>query len=383
MDVRSTKAMKRVCIIDPVFTLYRLPVFQELATYCDLDVLASPVCRDSGYGALPTSQSRNFRLFLVPQYTPFGERAGMMQWGIGKYILQHKPDVIITSANPRYLSFWTTALLARLRGISFYAHGHGIYKKKEITKLYRWLTELTLRVVTGYIAYAPIAGSSFARHGFKDEKVRVAHNSMENLCPVSPIEKNGRETGILFIGRLRVGNDLSLLLKVLTRLRRDGICYRLHIVGDGEQSAALKQESAGIDDVIWHGEVYDQQVIREISRDCLVGCYPGNAGLSVVHMMSLSLPVIIHDEAIAHGPEASYIREGESGFLYSRRTPDSLYELLKRLAKHPTVINRLRVTTFQVYESLVNPSLAQRLWSIISNRASGAAEVAPSKIVVF
>jgi hypothetical protein len=117
--------------------------------------------------------------------------------------------------------------------------------------------------------------------------------------------------------------------------------------------------------------VYDAEQIRKISLDCFAGCYPGNAGLSVVHMMSLSLPVITHDDLRAHGPEPSFIRDGVSGWLYDHADPEpALYHAVRSLASDPAKVARMRQNAFADYQSLAHPSLAERLWAIIGTSES-------------
>ena len=230
------------------------------------------------------------------------------------------------------------------------------------------MMRLALRLVTSYIAYAPIVRESLATQGFCVDKVFVVPNSLLNRFAVPPEEKTGKERGILFVGRLRCGSGLALLLRVVRRLKEEGgFPFTLHVVGDGEEAAGLRQHAAACNWIIWHGEAYGAQV-SNISRECLFGCYPGNAGLSVVHMMSLSLPVITHDDLSSHeGPEPSYIREGVAGVLYDHREPEqSLCHLLQRIAVNPDHIANMQRSTFEEYLFLTQPSYAERLWSIIT-----------------
>jgi len=365
-------SVKRICIIDPVLTRYNLPVFLELSRYCRIDWIFSPSSAKSGFGSQPRTEAPSLRYIEVPTLKPFGERFGMFQWGILKYILREKPDAIRIFANVRYLSFWTTLLLARLRGIHLYAHGVGFFKRRRIDLIRRLMMSVALRLVTSYIAYAPIVCESFAAHGFSLDKISLAHNSLVNPFPVRPEEKTGTERGILFVGRLRPGSGLGLLLRVLRRLHaEDSFPLTLHVVGTGEEATQLRREAAGCSWVTWYGDADDIQV-STISRDCLFGCYPGNAGLSVVHLMSLSLPVIIHNDLASHeGPEPSFVRGGVSGILYDHKSPEeSLYRVLREIAMEPSRIARMQRSAFEEYKSLVNPPYAERLWSIFSGKSA-------------
>jgi hypothetical protein len=87
-------------------------------------------------------------------------------------------------------------------------------------------------------------------------------------------------------------------------------------------------------------------------------------------MMSLSLPVIIHDDLSSHeGPEPSYVQEDISGLLYEHeRAEQSLYELLQKVAADPNHLSRMQRAAFQTYQRLTEPSYAMRLWSTLAGK---------------
>jgi glycosyltransferase involved in cell wall biosynthesis len=359
--------MNRICVIDPVWTTYRLPVFEELFRHCRVDWIFSPSC---AFGTVTKSEALDLEYIQVPMSRLLGKRNGMFQRGLLKYMLRERPDAIKMFANPRYLSFWTTAFAAKLLRIPFYAHGVAFYKRQRIGLVRRQMMQLILRLVTSYIAYAPIVRESLANQGFCVNKVFVVPNSLVNRFAVLPSEKTGEERGILFVGRLRRGSGLSLLLRVIKRLKQEGnFPFTLHVAGDGEEAEYLRHQAAGCEGIIWHGEAYGARV-SNISRNCLFGCYPGNAGLSVVHMMSLSLPVVIHDDISSHeGPEPSYVRDGVSGLQYEHdRAEQSLYELLQKIAADPSRISAMQGASFEEYQRLTRPSYAERLWLVLGGK---------------
>jgi glycosyltransferase involved in cell wall biosynthesis len=358
--------MKRVAIVQPNLAQYRLPVFLELSRYCRVDLLFSQASPELGFGTVSHPETPDLRFFEVTTLRPFGDKIGMIQLGLTRYLLRERPDVVLIFANPRYVTFWTTLLVARLCGIRVFAHGHGLYKWSRINLFYRLMVRLMLRLVTSYIAYAPFVRESFLAHGFSAEKVSVAPNSLLVPSVVRPEEKLGTERGVLFLGRLRQDSNLDLLMRIVARLRQeDGIPLTVDVVGSGEFAAQLRKEWAH-SWIHWHGETYDPGKIREISLNCFVGCYPGNAGLSVVHLMALSLPVVTHDDVSRQGPEPSFIQNGVSGILYDHDLPeDSLYRVLKSLAQQPARVAQMQRAAFERYRELVNPSLAVHLWGII------------------
>jgi glycosyltransferase involved in cell wall biosynthesis len=361
--------VKRLGVIQPHLSNASREMFLELAEYCPLDLVVSPEPAGMGFEVAPIAEGLRIRVFSGPTFMPLGKRLGWIQWSVVKYIFHRheRPEALFLNANPRYLTFWLALLWAKALGVPAYVHGHGFYRRSRIGFAYRLMIMALLKLVTAYICYAPIVRQAFLDNGFSDRKLVVAHNSLINRFPVLPAEKTGAEPGILFVGRLRRESHLDLLMRVVERIRReDGFPLLLHVVGDGEEGRALRSEARAYPWVVFHGGVYDAEQIRKISLDCFAGCYPGKAGLSVVHMMSLSLPVITHDNLQAHGPEPSFIRDGVTGWLYDHADPEpALYQAVRSLASDPAKVAKMRQDAFADYQSLAHPSLAERLWAII------------------
>jgi glycosyltransferase involved in cell wall biosynthesis len=242
------------------------------------------------------------------------------------------------------------------------------------------MMNLLLRLSVGYIAYAPIVRDRFADFGFPVDGVRVAQNSIVNPCPVRPEDKTGNERGILFLGRLRPRSGLQILIDATGRLRKqEQLNLELHVIGSGQEEAKLHSENIDKVWIHWYGEIYDAGQIRDISQRCFAGCYPGNAGLSVIHMMSLSLPVVVHDAVALHqGPEPAFVVDGRHGFLYDHSRPsEGIHESLRKLALDQTLRRQMSFACAEDYAHLTNPSLAIRLWSILRDcRSAAAAELA-------
>jgi len=342
-------------------------MFLELAEHCPLDLVISPEPSAMGFDVAPLTDGPTVRCFSGPTFMPVGKKLGWIQLSVLRYIVRERPRALFINGNPRYLTFWIALLWAKALGIPAYAHGHGFYRRGRIGGPYKLMMRALLKLVTSYICYAPLVRQAFLDNGFPAEKLTVAHNSMINRCPVPPAEKTGTESGVLFIGRLRRESRLDLLVRVVERIRReDGLSLRVHVIGDGEEAKDLRTQVRDYPWVVFHGGVYDAEQIRQVSLDCFAGCYPGKAGLSVVHMMSLSLPVITHNDLRAHGPEPSFIRDGVSGWLFDQKDPEqSLYQAIRSLAFDPLKVAGMRRNAFADYQSLAHPSLAERLWTIM------------------
>jgi glycosyltransferase involved in cell wall biosynthesis len=366
----------RIAIVDPVWTHYRYPVYLELAQHGRVDWIFSPAQRAEGYGRVTSPPTDSLRYIEVPMRKLLGQSVGFWQSGITRYLIHERPEVVMFSANPRSFSFWMALVAGRVLGIPVYAHGHGMVRRTHISWLYRQMMSLLLRLATGYIAYSPLVRENFATRGFSVSKVQVAHNSMINPCTVSPKEKSGREHGVLFLGRLRQDSGMGELLRAAKRLREGGHDIELHIVGEGETRRRLEQEYAGSVWVHWYGEVYDPAQIREISRQCFAGCHPGAAGLSVVHMMSLSLPVLVQNRLEHHGPEVALVEDWNNGVRYGAGQPATgIDEALAALLRDADRLRQMQNAAYNTYLDLITPSLATQFRQILLHPVSGPAFV--------
>ena len=361
--------MKNICIIQPILTSYRIPVFVEMARHCCVTVIYSPADVSQGFGSLPQlSDIDDVKWFEVPTIRFFGKKVGMYQRGIIDSFRKNKPDAVILFSNLRYLSFWSTLCWCHFHNIPVFLHGHGLYKKSRVGTLWKLIYRFILWLSSRYICYTSSVADSLLTLGLSENKITIAENSLVNLSPVLPNEKTGFEMGILFIGRLRSGCGLEHLITAADRLRREGYPnIELHIIGEGSEFNKVCELHETRPWIHFYGECYDPKKISDISRKCRVGCYPGNAGLSVVHMFSLSLPPITHNNMMFHGPEPSYIKPEENGFLFEYSNPEEgIFKALHAIFDNPQKLKIMQSRAFNTYETLIQPSLAMRLIKIVN-----------------
>jgi len=347
-----------------------------------LTVVYSPVDARQGFGSEAKIVMPGVRTVEVHVWWPRFGRIGMYQSGLSHLLKSIRPDAVIIFANLRYLSFWTALAWCKIRGIPVFPHGHGLYKKRNPGFLWKTIYRVVLWLSTAYIGYTPSVAKSLLRLGLPEKKITIAENSLVNPFPILPEEKTGQENGLLFIGRLREGCHLDLLISAVARLHAE--CHSdmtLHIIGDGINAEHIKSLASGMPWVKFYGSIYDPKKINNISRQCMAGCYPGNAGLSIVHMMSLSLPPITHDDMRGHqGPEPSYVEQGVNGILFGHRMPDvGLLSALRSIVDHPKRLRTLQFGAYSTYKQLSDPSLAVRFVNIITQAGISREKQYPEK----
>ena len=133
----------------------------------------------------------------------------------------------------------------------------------------------------------------------------------------------------------------------------------------------LSKQYLGNKTIIFYGKVYDQEKIAKISRQCFIGCYPGQAGLSIVHYMSLSLPPLVCADLTSHmGPEPSYIKNGINGFFFDEYSEESIADKINEviMIKKNATYQNIGKAAYNTYLCLNTPDLADKL-SIEFNKA--------------
>lgn len=341
-----------------------------MSNYCHLDFIYSPAPIEAGFGEHQLPQNDHIRWQSVKTFRPFGKSFGVIQQGLISYMVHNRPDAIIIFANPRYLSYWSVLIAGKFLHIPIYSRGHGLYKKKKISIGYKIMYSLMINLSKKYLCYTESVKDSLLPLVKDPDKLVVDYNTLYNDYPVYPKEKTGQEKGILFIGRLRPRCGIEELIAAIKTLRSTGsINLGLHIIGDGILGDWVREQSKENTWISYHGMVYEDREIQEISRECRFGVFPGDAGLSVVHMMSLSLPPLTHDTMYTHmGPEPSYIQSGVNGWLYSKSSPTkTLSSVISDLAGIPPAEMKIfQNNAFETYLKLSTPPFHERIWALLN-----------------
>lgn len=354
---------EKLFYIQPILPSYRTELASKLAENFDVTVLCGQPDQRSGFGdALP----KGAVALNCPHISLLGGRI-LWQQGVFPAIWKGKPEKVLACANLRDITFWLLLFWCKLNNIPLFAHGQGLYAKKKAT----WPLKLIYRLLAGlaerYIAYTQTSRSSLLAIGIDTKKLAVADNTISTTANAGSLVKTGAEQGVLFVGRLRKECDLDQLICAMARLRKKHPGATLHIIGGGELLAEYRerfQQSW----IVFHGAIYDDLRILEISRDCRVGCYPGNAGLSIVHYFALRLPPLVHSDMQSHmGPEPSYIKDGVNGMLFSReQKSDGIAAALEKIWEMPaTEYQTLSSAAFAEYERLNSPSMGEKMVEIL------------------
>lgn len=362
-DVRGKRPL--VFYVQPLIARYRMEVVESLCRLFNVKVFAC----SQGVEASGFSRERpHCDAFVETRIASLASQRLSMQSHVLRHMLRERPDAVLIFADVRYLSLWLALAAGRVMRVPVLIHGQGLYRHDRAgwarTLGYRMAVALAVR----YVCYTEASRRSLEAVGCPAAKLVVANNSLTVTCAVDPATKTGGENGVLFIGRLREEAQIERLIDAIDLLRGEGSDIVLHVIGDGEHGARLKRVYRGRGDVIFYGAVFDDDEIAAIGARCRVGCYPGSAGLSVVHMFALSLPPVVHDRLPQHmGPEPGYVEDGSTGFTFAREGGAAALAATLRVvwAMPPQAMRATAAAAHEVYRRLNSPTLGHQLAQIV------------------
>lgn len=365
-NTTSPPSYRRLMIVQPLLASYRIPFFTDLmADFETVDVCFEHTTK-GGFNELPDLP---FNGHHTPRTNLLGGRL-YIQWGLLRRLIFQRPSALFLVADLRAVHFWFLVLAAWALRIPSFAHGQGVYDKTNRASfpIYWRVLSMLLRFITSYVSYTPSVRDQMLTCGAPEHKISALKNSVVNEVTVSPdVRAESDASRLLFIGRLRPGCGLETLFESILELKARGQILPLDIIGDGEAGPALKAqaEKTGLD-ITFHGKVYDDKKIAEIASNCKLGIYPGDAGLSVVHYMSLSLVPVVHGQLDHHmGPEPAYIKNGENGLFFERDSAKDLARALQEAIRDPAYISAMSSAAFATYKDLVNPPMATQFIEIV------------------
>lgn len=342
----------KVFVVQPFLTSYRVPLFDDMADYFDnVTVMAAEASADFGvesksykFNLINIKWTKIFGFYSCPFLNFFKDTSGY--------------ECIMHFADFRYISLYFSIIRRFISPTKVYLHGQAGYRSDSFIKriAYFFLVFLT----DGYIAYNEYSASCLKKllPKWLRRKVHFVDNVLylEPVTGINYIPNNE----IAYIGRLRNDSNVEMLVKACKELS-----LRLHVVG----MASLREKKHLLnihDDIIFHGALFKQDEIRNVLKNSIAGVYPGDAGLSVVHLMSLGLPVIVHSDLKSHkGPEAAYIIDGVNGLLFSRYSVEDLTAKITKISSDLDFRNECACNSLNYFKAISKDSMAKKIACII------------------
>ncbi|MDX2132164.1 MAG: glycosyltransferase family 4 protein [Planctomycetota bacterium] len=346
----------RVVIQQPCLSHYRVPVFRELASRRGLDLLVL-------YGdekGITNVAPEGFRAEFVKLHD-MRVAGTLVRYHAAQFshCRRECADVVVLSWSTRYASLVPGLARARWNDLGVVLWGHG-YSKAE-TRIRRRLRTLLPGVTDSVLFYNYTAAQDLIDTNLiRPERVFVALNTID-LSPVQAAAdvwrrdparlarfrfEHGLGAGpvVLFVSRLFAENQTDVLVRAAPALASRFPGAKVVIVGDGPDAPRLRAlaKDIGADDAVrFAGAVFGEENVAPWFLSADVFCYPANVGLSLIHALSYSLPVVTGDRLQSQNPEIEAFRDNVNGLLFRHAEPDSLVETLSLLLGDAALRRRL------------------------------------------
>jgi glycosyltransferase involved in cell wall biosynthesis len=322
---------------------YRVPLFNMLSRKVDLTVLHS---------SAPPSIPTHFKQITRPLHQ------------VGPFLHQNffdiLPgfDVVITEANLRFIiSNIFNAFVPRQYkwipwGIGVSASYHRSFARKRPFEFIRFAS---FRNANALIFYSNAVTDLYLDRGYASSSLFVANNTV-SVLPGSM--SSDTKNAFLFVGSMHPSKRiLDLLYSYNMYVKSVTSPLSFHIVGSGDEysKAVAFVRKENLDSlVVFHGSVFDENLLQSLFNKALFCTSPFQAGLSVLKSFGYSTPFLTCANAITGG-ERFNIVNGCNGYLLD--TSDSIESFFLDAHTNPAKYVAMGINARSTYEECASPEL--------------------------
>lgn len=263
----------------------------------------------------------------------------------------------------------------------------GAMKQSKVLDLLEKVELFLYRKASAIVSVTHAFRTSLMRRGVNGEKIHVVTNGVD-ISRFSPRDKDAellRKHDLQdkfvagYIGTHGLAHALDTLLDAAKALKvvPDGDRFRIILLGDGANKAALRQraQTEGLDNVIFVDSVSKDQVVR----------YWSLLDASIIHLkkdelfttvipsklfecMGMAIPVL-HG---VQGESAGIVEREDVGLLFEPENAEALINGLRRLADDPKLLARLKANGTQAAQHYDRSSLAAEMLQILKSQVGKA-----------
>lgn len=367
----SQQSVENIAIIQRILADYRRPFFERLTSTAGvkIGIIAGQPEPDEG---IKIADYINGAVFTKIRNHYLNGPWGMVCWqsGIVNWLEELDPQVLVTGANPRLLSNWMAIAWMHNRKRPVLGWGLGELERPGPMwqqQLRRKLARRLVLALDGMITYSTKARDDYVRLGMANERVFVAHNSIDNteserflnqfaydISWVSAWRESQRLDPslpiVLYVGRLIPQKNVHLLIQACQPLFDR---CQLLIVGDGPAKAELQKVAAPFQNrVRFAGHQTGAPLAKSfIASD--VFALPGAGGLAVHQAMSYGKPIVV---SFGDGTEADLVKENINGLFFKSGDINGLRSAIINLLDHSKKIQQMGAASLSIIQTQINLS---------------------------
>lgn len=237
-------------------------------------------------------------------------------------------DLIVVPQEVKYLRCHLIYLQSLLGASKFAYWGHGKNFQAEDPKSWSEKFKFFLsKHVDWWFAYNELSARIVRELGFPAERITCVGNAIDTAALMQRRQELGDEELIslrrriglssthvaVYTGGLYPTKRIPFLLEAAKRIRERIPDFELLIIGDGPERPLVREAA---DAFPWIHELgpkndHDKAPYWALANVLLM---PGGVGLVILDSFALGVPMVT-TETHLHGPEISYLRDGENGLI--------------------------------------------------------------------
>ena len=329
--------MKKVAIITNIIPEYRRGFISKISKLQEIKCVF--FCQKELKGINHTILSANDfpEVIRYIPYTSLGKNSLTWQF-LPFFELLSKFDVLIFTGNPRVISSVFFSLIARIFRKKIIVWGHvrtagsdGLFKRMRLL----WWSIFQIA-----LTYTEKESIELKGMGFKGKAISINngvdyHSINDNFLDIGlkidPL-KRIEFPRLIMCCRLIEKNKIDEFIDAVSKIKLQFGNLKCDIVGDGPLRLFLQEKVDQLklgDMILFHGPIYDETKLAHLFNSSMFLVHPGAIGLSALHSLCYSVPIITHNDELMHMPEFSVLNNYENSILYNSN--ESLESVLKKV----------------------------------------------------
>ncbi len=351
---------KQILWILPNYNFYNIQRLNLLNPFFDILVIAGKQNDKLGFKSA-NIVSKSEVIYANKHKESFGR-----SFQVIKLILKHikSKDFVYLAVEKKNLFLLLIVLVYKIlfnSKLQIFSYNHLSLKSgnDRMAKINKWLNKFYFRRLDRVIFYTKESCELAVEKKMIDaEKAYWANNTIDtgevktHYTFVTPPKEI---SSMLFIGRLIPSKCVGELIKYFDALSRIIPGLKLEIIGDGPDKTIVEKAIAKDDNITWHGSLIDEADIAPIMKRASLVFIPGLSGLSINHAFAYGRPFITL-VADKHGPEISYIKDGENGYILDGDFKENITKLSELL------LDKEKLNTFCLNAKSKGEDLSVEKW---------------------
>jgi glycosyltransferase involved in cell wall biosynthesis len=340
----------RVCLLQPVVPLYRVPVFEALARVPGIELEVWADLRRPLGSIAGVRESDTFTL----RHASYSVRAGVVLQPSAIRAVRSGFDVVIMTDNVRSPAMFA-ALALRKCPVILWGHGFGTHHDR----LGHRLRLLSFGAADAGLFYGAAGRQRFIDAGLDRVRLFVAPNAIDQ-APIERARAEWHDPARLDAFRRKVGLGAGPLLLYLARLEPEKLPHlavdallqlrqrhpgvQLALIGGGRERESLLERARreGLEShVHLPGALYEESAIAPWAMSASLLIHPGAIGLSILHAFGYGLPVITSNNQTIQMPEFECLKPGQNGLTYRHGDLRDLVMCCDRVLTDPMLHERI------------------------------------------